>query len=175
MIDILQKLDPPKWFAVFFGGVLIGAGVTSTITSNFYEKGRLPSLEEQLQECKMNATVLAQNAKQNLSVTETTLMQQVKQYEQSNAEWRSEYYKRVAERDSWKAQANVVTLIEDARKRRDEMSTAILRLTSGNCGENSADCDLIPVAQRRLKAFEQDRDNAQRQLIELQGKLLCRQ
>jgi len=174
-----KNLGAPQWVATFITGVIVGAMAATWIVTNIYEKGITPSLEQELkinanklQECTEKLSVQSQTVKQCFNAEDvSSLQKQVKQLSQWNTDWKDEYDKLTVDRNKWRYQANILSLIEDAQKKRDSISRDILNLTSGNCGEDRAGCDLIPIAQRKLRAYEQDRANSQAQIMDLQSKL----
>lgn len=185
MID-LSNFDLPKPFVTLILGISIGASVAYFGTSEVYEKGKIPSLEQQLQAaekkiingdndiqaCYKRELDLSKNITQRYSEADVSaLKQQLEQLTQWNLSWKNTNEKLNNDLSYWKSQANIFSLLREARERRDQMSNEIWRLTSLDCGKDNGTCDLVPIARRKLTALEKDRDNAQAQIIDLQTKL----
>lgn len=113
----------------------------------------------------------AQCERSNLLLSEQT--QQIQQISDWNTEWRKNYAALESNCRTVVASHSLAKELKDAREQWDHASGEVIRYTSGHCNPQANDCDLIPLAQRKLKALEARRDQLQSQVIDLQSRISC--
>jgi hypothetical protein len=180
MMDI-SKLNLPAGLIPSISAFAIG--ITASVY--FYEKVRLPGLEAQLALAvsEKNASdedrskVLASQGGCTPSMLASksqeaqSLADRAVQLAKWNEEWRAANTEIVAQRDACLSRDSVTKRLRDLEDKRQDVSNAIVRLTSVRCDGKVDGCDLIPIAQRQLRAMEQERDQLQAQILDLQSKL----
>jgi hypothetical protein len=184
----LEKLGAPWWFAIVGAGFLLGAGAAAYT----YENGKIPALEQQiaLRDDQLSAEQ-ADNAKNQkdlqawsaaykalaaqspsaqklieLTQSNEQLLQNNQQLTQWNSQWR-------AANDQLKAKLNDDERLAELKSQYAQASRNVINFTSGQCdGVDQSRCDLVPLALRKLKALEVQRDQLHAQVLDLQTKLL---
>jgi hypothetical protein len=184
MSEEVSKLGAPSWFVVFFAGITIAVGVTI----GFYEKIRLPALEERLRLSEENLSSeqtrsgdlgnsntiykarIAALTTENGSAAELVMVRtELEKFSKWNGEWKVLHDKAVSEKNFWQSRADLTQQLKDVANRRTRASEAVISFTSVQCTVNN--CDLSPLGQRTLKSMEQDRDHLQAQVMDLQARL----
>lgn len=180
MMDI-SKLNLPAGLIPSISAFAIG--VSASVF--FYEKVRLPGLESQLAlavseksaaDAERSKVIAAQgactpNALASKSQEAQALADRAAQLTKWNDDWRAANAEIVAQRDACLSRDAIARRLRDLEEKRQDASNAVVRLTSGRCEGKVDGCDLIPIAQRQLRAMEQERDQLQAQILDLQSKL----
>jgi cell division protein FtsB len=99
--------------------------------------------------------------------------QKLEQLSAWNAQWSENYKALETNCNALAASHNLAKELAEVRAQWDQSTGDVIRYTSGNCGQQANDCDLIPLAQRKLKALETRRDQLQGQVLDLQGRVSC--
>jgi hypothetical protein len=182
----VQKLGGPWWLAVFMAGVIASGGAVAA----FYERVRLPALEERLRlanDAKDDSekTLLEQSAALRKAKEDSQLLAQsiraqpsdsnilqtqadLQQCRRHNEEWQAAYAK-------LRPRADLRAQLDDDRREHAEISVRIINYSSGVCSgaQNTATCDLNLTAQRTLQGMKERRDQLHEQILGLQRKVEC--
>lgn len=180
MMDI-SKLNLPAGLIPSISAFVIG--ITACVY--FYEKVRLPGLESQLAlaiseknvaDAERSKVIASQGACTPSALAAKSqeaqaLADKAAQLAKWNDDWRAANTEIVAQRDACLNRDAIARRLRDLEEKRQDASNAVVRLTSGRCEGKVDGCDLIPIAQRQLRAMEQERDQLQAQILDLQSKL----
>jgi hypothetical protein len=182
----VQKLNGPLWLAVFVSGLVF----SSAAVSFFYERVRLPALEERLRlanDAKDDSEqkLLEQSAALRKAKEDSQLVAQSLRAQPTNAETvqiRSNLQQCLRNSEDWQAayaklspRADLRTQLDDDRREHAEISARIINYSISACrgAQNTATCDLNLTSQRTLQGMKERRDQLHEQILGLQRKVEC--
>lgn len=189
MLSLLKDLGVPAVILALLIGLVAGA-----VTTHFYMQiaadahaAEIAALTAQLDQAQLRNKELREAlvAQQNqIQGAQTSSCQQItaqlaqaqtniQTLGQWNNEWRDANAGLLQKNVLLQQRDNLARELERLREKWVESAYAIKQFTSGRCSDDSNTCDLIPLAQRKLRALETERDQLNMQLLDMQTRIAC--
>ena len=189
MLDFLKDLGVPAVILASLAGLVCGASATLFYMQREADAhtAEIAALTAQLDQARsrnkeLGEAVLAQqdqiqgaqtNSCRRIAAQLVQAQTDIQTLEKWNKEWSEAYAELLKKNTLLQQRDNLARELERLREKWAESVYAVKQFTSGHCSDNSNTCDLIPLAQRKLRALETERDQLNMQLLDMQTRIAC--